>query len=144
MWKKNDDDGIIDAEIGDDGEFKFTGRHRKSVWHFNNRFKALYVALLAASFLLTYLAITLLPFAAIFSFFYIYSNWWLIFAIPAALIVAFIPLLGFMIGIFSAHVVWGWSWFAAILVFCWPFMLRLFLRRKKIYFKSKIKTDFRR
>ena len=144
MWKDKDKDtdGIIDAEIDETGEFRFVSGHRKFIWQLKNRARAIYMLIIAASFLATYLAFALLPIAAIFSFFYIYSDWWMIFAIPAALIVAVIPVLGFMIGVFAAHAVWGWAWWLAILLFCWPLIFKILFKNSKRKFKFAF--DYRR
>ena len=148
MRKNDDKDVIIDAKIDEDGQFRFTAQDnmqqkikgffgQQTYQRLKMRFRAVRLALLATSFLLMYLAVTLLPFIAIYSFFHSYVGWWVVFALIAALIVAFIPLLGFMIGVFAAHTIWGWPWAVAILVFCWPMIIKFFVKRARFYFSAK-------
>ena len=40
-------------------------------------------------------------------------------AIVLSLFLAWIPLVGSVLGVFGAHETWGWSWMASIALFTW-------------------------
>lgn len=44
-----------------------------------------------------------------------------------AIITCWIPLLGTILGVLGAHDGWGWSWFASIMLFIWPFVFAVLL-----------------
>ena len=50
---------------------------------------------------------------------------WLIAGVIAFPIAA-IPFLGPIVGIMGAIVGWGWPWYWAVLLFCWPFVFAAF------------------
>ncbi len=48
--------------------------------------------------------------------------YWII-AVPVALVLAYIPIVGTVIGMFGAVTVWGWSWLEAVSLFVGPLVL---------------------
>ena len=74
-------------------------------------------------FYIVYLGMGLLQLAAICGGIKIWLGWPGLLAGIAALFVAYIPIVGTVLGIFGAVKAWDWSWTAAILFFCWQWIL---------------------
>lgn len=53
---------------------------------------------------------------------------WLL-ATPLALILAYIPLVGSIIGIVAATTLWHWHWLVAVLLFGWQWVFFAFVRQ---------------
>lgn len=70
-----------------------------------------------------YMVLGLFQLTAIYSFFRDSLGWWPVFAWPASLVSAYIPLFGTGMGIYAAHDVWGWTWMGAALLFVGPLIL---------------------
>ncbi len=74
-------------------------------------------------FLISYLIIALLQIvASIDGILYFFGLHW-IFALFAAVLLVFIPALGPLAGVYGAVEVWGWSIWASIFLFFWPYIL---------------------
>ncbi len=74
-------------------------------------------------FAISYLIVTLLQFvAALDGIMHFFGLHW-IFAIFAAFLLALIPAVGPLAGVYGAVQVWGWPAWAAILLFFWPYVL---------------------
>lgn len=82
--------------------------------------------ILASTAVLSYFAIGLVQLAAIVSFFHNYWHWWLIPSILVGLFVSYIPVLGAVAGVLAAIEVWGWSWYWAVILFSFPWVIGVF------------------
>jgi hypothetical protein len=72
-----------------------------------------------------YFCCGLMQLASIYSFFNDHWGWWFFFAFLAATIVAYIPIVGTVMGITAAYKVWGWTFLSSCLLFLWPFAIYL-------------------
>lgn len=99
-------------------------------------------------FAISYLLITLLQFvAALDGVMHFFGLHW-IFAIFAAFLLALVPAVGPLAGVYGAVQVWGWSSWAAVLLFFWPYvlyavMLSLGITTSFVFWKKTF-TPFRR
>lgn len=64
--------------------------------------------------------------ASIDGILYFFGLHWL-FALLAAILLLFIPILGPIAGIYGAVAAWGWSIWSALLLFFWPYILYVIL-----------------
>ncbi len=72
---------------------------------------------------LIYIALGVLQFWAILDGVAVWLSLNIILAIPLAILLAYIPVVGTLLGILAAVQVWHWSWLGAISLFLWPFIL---------------------
>lgn len=79
--------------------------------------------ILTAMAAISYLVMGFVQLGAVYTFFSDHWGWWFIFAGPAALFIAGIPILGSVAGVIAAYNVWGWSLLGSILLFFWPLAL---------------------
>lgn len=72
---------------------------------------------------LLYLAVTIMQFLAIVGGLDVWLGLPLFLAIILALIVAWIPLVGTVLGIAGAMTAWGWEWYWALLLMFFPMVV---------------------
>ncbi len=70
-----------------------------------------------------YFVVGLVQFFAVYDFFSDVWGWWGFFSFIGAGILAYIPILGGVAGIYAAYNVWGWDLIWSILLFGWPLVL---------------------
>lgn len=71
----------------------------------------------------SYYGLGLLQLAAVVSFFNSVWGWWLIPSLLVASLIAYMPVVGAVAGIYAAVHAWGWSLYAAIALFCFPLLM---------------------
>lgn len=67
-----------------------------------------------------FFALGVFQFFAIYDFFHKAWQWPLLLALLAGTVIAYVPVLGSLCGMFAAVNVWGWEWWQAVLLFFWP------------------------
>lgn len=86
-------------------------------------FKNVLTGSFAGLFYLGFLGVGLVQWAAIFDFFHEGWGWWYIPSLLIAGFVAYIPLIGSVLGFYAAYDIWEWSAFWSFLLFFWPLVL---------------------
>lgn len=74
-----------------------------------------------------YVITSILQFFAIYAYFSLAHDMNGILSLILAVITCWIPILGTVLGVLGAHNGWGWSWFAVILLFFWPYILYMLI-----------------
>jgi len=78
-------------------------------------------------FLFSYVVVGIMQIlASIDGILYFFGLHW-IFALLAAVVLVFIPVIGPIAGVYGAVAAWGWSIWSALLLFFWPYVLYLLL-----------------
>ena len=78
-------------------------------------------------FLFSYVVVGIMQIvASIDGILYFFGLHW-IFALLAAVVLVFIPVIGPIAGVYGAVAAWGWSIWSALLLFFWPYVLYLIL-----------------
>lgn len=83
-------------------------------------------SILSTVAILSYFGIGIIQIAAIFIFFTGYLNWWFLPSLVSSIFVAYIPIIGGIVGALAAIEVWGWTWYFAVLLFFFPIVLFVF------------------
>lgn len=83
-------------------------------------------SILSTVAILSYFGIGIIQIAAIFIFFTGYLNWWFLPSLASSIFVAYIPIIGGIVGALAAIEVWGWTWYFAVLLFFFPIVLFVF------------------
>lgn len=83
-------------------------------------------SILSTVAILSYFGVGIIQIVAIFTFFTGYLNWWFLPSLVSSIFVAYIPIIGGIVGALAAIEVWGWTWYFAVLLFFFPIVLFIF------------------
>lgn len=96
---------------------------QRSVDSFFNAVREIFGNSIIGICIFVYFVVGLVQFAAVNDFLSEVWGWWGFFSIIGAGILAYIPVIGGLAGIYTAYTVWGWGMAASILLFAWPLLL---------------------